>query len=237
MKLTEKLKEEILKHGKQESPKECCGLVAIVKGRKRYFPCKNIAEGPEEHFIIDPDDYIKVEDKGEIIAVVHSHPLVSPKPSGADLVACEKSGVPWIIFNPDNETWEYCEPEGFELPFVGREFSHGIVDCYTLWKDFYERELGIKMGEYFRRDDWWHRGENLYLDNFKKEGMYEVDPEDIQYGDVILMQIESPVPNHAAVYLDNSIILHHVHGRLSSRDVYGGYYKKNTAKVIRHESR
>ncbi len=237
MKLTEGLKDKILQHAKNESPKECCGLIAIIKGRKRYFPCKNIAEGPEEHFIIDPDDYIKTEDKGEIIAVVHSHPSYSPKPSEADLVACEKSELPWFIVNPDNNEWDQCEPKGYELPFVGREFSHGIVDCYTLWKDFYERELGIKMGDYFRRDDWWNRGENLYLDNFKKEGMYEISQDEIQYGDIILMHIESPVPNHAAIYIGDSIILHHVHGRLSSRDVYGGYYKKNTAKVIRHESR
>ena len=237
MKLTDKIKEVIIKHGREESPKECCGLLAVVKGRRRYFPCKNIAQGPEEHFIIDPDDYMFVEDKGEIIAVVHSHPLHSPEPSEADLVACEKSGLPWFIFTPEDERWAYCEPTGFELPYVGREFSHGIVDCYTLWKDFYAREFEIEMTEYFRRDDWWHRGENLYLDNYKKEGMREVTGEELQYGDVILMHIESPVPNHAAIYVGDSIILHHVHGRLSSRDVYGGYYMKNTAKVIRHESR
>jgi hypothetical protein len=28
-----------------------------------------------------------------------------------------------------------------------------------------------------------------------------------------------------------------VQGRLSSRDVYGGYYVKSTAMVLRHESR
>jgi len=237
MNLTKELKDQIIEHGREEVPKECCGLIAVVKGRRRYFPCKNIAEGPEEHFIIDPNDYIRTEDKGEIIAVVHSHPSYSPKPSEADLVACESSELPWFIFNPENKEWDYCEPKGFELKYVGREFSHGIVDCYTLWKDFYERELGIKMNEYFRRDDWWSRGENLYLDNYKREGMREISQDEIEYGDIILMHICSDVPNHAAIYIGDSIILHHVQGRLSSRDVYGGYYKKNTAKVIRHESR
>ncbi|WP_043946890.1 NlpC/P60 family protein, partial [Ralstonia solanacearum] len=41
-------------------------------------------------------------------------------------------------------------------------------------------------------------------------------------GDVILMQVRAPVPNHAAVYLGGVQMLHHLHGRLSSRDVYGG---------------
>ena len=69
--------------------------------------------------------------------------------------------------------------------------------------------------------------------------MREVKIEDIQYGDILLMNIESPVPNHAAIYLGENIILHHVTNRLSSRDVYkwGGYYHKMTAMVLRHESR
>ena len=51
------------------------------------------------------------------------------------------------------------------------------------------------------------------------------------------MKLDSVVPNHAAIYLDDMIILHHVQGRLSSRDVYGGYYQKVTELCLRHESR
>jgi cell wall-associated NlpC family hydrolase len=61
--------------------------------------------------------------------------------------------------------------------------------------------------------------------------------EELQYGDAILMQLASPLPNHAAVYLGDQLILHHLQGRLSSRDLYGGYYLKSTARVLRHESR
>ena len=63
----------IMTHAKEDSPKECCGLVAVVKGKRRYFPCKNLADTPDEHFVLDPADYAAVEDKGEIVAVVHSH--------------------------------------------------------------------------------------------------------------------------------------------------------------------
>ena len=65
----------------------------------------------------------------------------------------------------------------------------------------------------------------------------EIPFEDMQYGSVLLMHLESDVPNHAAIYINDQLILHHVQGRLSSRDVYGGYYQKTTAKVLRHESR
>ena len=237
MNINKKVKEEALAHAKEDSPRESVGLVHIVKGRQRYFPCNNLAETPDEHFVLDPNDYIKCEEKGQITAVIHSHPITNHHPSPADLVACEKSGLPWFVVNPDTENWGYCEPNGYELPFVGRPFFHGGIDCYTLWQDFYKKELGIKMGDYHRRDKWWEKGENMYLDNFKKEGMREVEMDSIKYGDILLLKLDSIVPNHAAIYLDDMIILHHVQGRLSSRDVYGGYYQKVTELCLRHESR
>ncbi len=237
MSLSEKTKAEALAHAKEEYPRECCGLVAVVKGRTHYFPCRNLADTPDEHFVLDPDQYSEIEDKGEIISIIHSHPKTNHSPSQADLVACEKSGVPWFVVNPQTELWGSAVPTGFKLPYVGREFSHGLVDCYTLVRDWYKGEFGVELNDYHRRDKWWDKGENMYLDNFKKEGFKAIPPEDVGYGDLFLMHLESTVPNHAAIYIGDMTILHHVQGRLSSRDVYGGYYQKNTARVLRHESR
>ena len=238
MRLPAAMKAEILQHAKDEYPKECCGLVAVVKGRRRYFPCQNIAETPDEHFVLSGWD--EVEDKGEIVAIVHSHPKTNPAPSPADRVACEKSELPWFIVNPNTEVWGYCEPEGFELPYVGREFVHGVVDCYTLVRDWYAREYGIQLRDYQRRDQWWDHGENLYVENFSREGFHKIPVEQVQPGDLILMNLVSPVPNHAAIYLGDCRVLHHVQGRLSSRDVYTlgtSYYAKSTACALRHEGR
>jgi proteasome lid subunit RPN8/RPN11 len=238
MKLTATMQAEILQQAKDEFPRESCGLVAVVKGRRRYFPCRNIAKTPDEHFVLD--GWNEVEDKGEVVAIVHSHPKTNPAPSPADRVACEKSGLPWFIVNPNTEGWGYCEPDGFELPYVGREFVHGIVDCYSLCRDWYGREWGLELRDYDRRDQWWDHGENLYLENFQKEGFHKIPVEELQRGDALLMQLVSPVPNHAAIYLGDSQILHHVQGRLSSRDVYtlgSSYYGKSTACALRHESR
>ena len=237
MTLPSSITSQIMAQAKEESPRECCGLVAVVKGKRRYFPCKNLADTPDEHFVLDPADYVAVEDKGEIVAVIHSHPTTNHTPSPADRVACEQSGLPWHIVNPNTEKWGYCEPEGFELPYVGREFSHGVVDCYSLCRDWYRRELGLQLRDYPRRDQWWQHGENLYLDNFEKEGFRPIPIAELKRGDALLMQLGSPVPNHAAIYLGDQQVLHHVQGRLSSRDVYGGDYLKNTACALRHESR
>ena len=237
MKLSESLQAEILAYAQACDPKEMCGLIHVVKGRKRFYACNNIAATPDEHFVMDPANYAAAEDLGEIVAVVHSHPTTRPVPSVADQISCNNTGLPWVIVNPKTEEWGGCEPTAFELPYVGREFAFGVVDCYSLCRDWYKREMGLELDDFPRRDRFWERGENLYLNGYSSQGFRRIPFEDLAYGDAILMQLGSELPNHAAIYLGDQQILHHVQGRLSSRDVYGGYYVKNTAMVLRHESR
>jgi proteasome lid subunit RPN8/RPN11 len=237
MKLGTTLQTEILAYAQACDPKEMCGVIHVVKGRKRFYACSNIAATPDEHFVMDPADYAAAEDLGEIVAVVHSHPTTRPVPSAADQISCNNTGLPWVIVNPKTEEWGQCEPKDFELPYVGREFAFGVVDCYSLCRDWYKHEMGLELDDFPRRDRFWERGENLYLNSYSSQGFRRIPFEDLAYGDAILMQLGSELPNHAAIYLGDQQILHHVQGRLSSRDVYGGYYVKSTAMVLRHESR
>lgn len=237
MNLSDRLKAEILDHAKKEDPRECCGLIVVVKGRRRYIPCRNAAATPDEHFVIETKDYEAAEDQGDVIAIVHSHPASRPEPSQADRVGCNASGLPWIIVNPKIEAWGICKPDDYELPYVGREFVFGIVDCYSLVRDWYDRELGIKLDNFERRDRFWERGENLYLDNYASQGFRKIPFDELTHGDSLLMHLGSSLPNHAAIYIGDQQILHHVQGRLSSRDLLGGYYVKCSACALRHESR
>ena len=75
MNLSDDLKSDILLHAKDELPNESCGLIIVRKGRKKYRRCKNVSEVPKQTFVLAINDYVKAEEEGEIIAVVHSHPF------------------------------------------------------------------------------------------------------------------------------------------------------------------
>lgn len=99
------------------------------------------------------------------------------------------------------------------------------------------REWGLELPNPDRPDDWWNDGHSdLYTDNYRAAGFEPVGG-DMQRGDLILMQIRSKnqVPNHAAVYLGDGLILHHLYGRLSSRDVWGGYWRECHRMTLRHK--
>lgn len=229
-------------HAIEQYPRESCGLVVIHKGRELYLPCRNVAKSKDENFVLEPEDYAKAEEIGEIVAVVHSHPNAPARPSEADLVMCESTGLPWHIVHVSRSeagnlhaTDIYTfQPTGYVAPLVGRSFSHGVLDCYQLIKDYYARELLIELPDFYRRDNWWNEGQNLYMQNFEAAGFVPATGA-IRKHDVVIMQVRSPVPNHAGVYIGDGRILHHQMSRLSSRDVYSGYFQEVTRIVVRHK--
>lgn len=133
-------KEEALAHAKDQDPKESCGLLLNIRGKERYYPCRNLSMTDHQCFIIDPEDYVKADNTGEITAVVHSHPITPPTPSQADKISCEQGNLPWHIVNPKTEQWGYYEPCGYKPPLLGRPWVWGVTDCWSLVRDWYKEE-------------------------------------------------------------------------------------------------
>lgn len=182
--------------------------------------------------MLDPRDYADAEDAGTITHIVHSHPTTNPAPSQADLLGIERTGLPWIIVNPITEQYTVTEPSGYKAPLVGRPFVHGVTDCWSLIRDYYA-ELGIALPDFERDAEWWRKGGNLYEEHIEGLGFVRVE-DGLQLHDLVLMQLASPVINHGGVYSADNVILHHVSGKLSSRDVYGGHLRKITRWILRH---
>lgn len=247
--MNEKTLQEAIDHAIRDYPRESCGLVTIVKGRELYMPCENVASDPLNDFEISGRRYAEVETMGAIMAIVHSHPNSGPRPSQADLVQCEEWGMPWYIIGVNTVNGERAceierfEPSGYEAPLTGRQWHHGVLDCYSLCRDWYKRERGIELPNMHREDDWWDKGQNLYEEHFREFGFEvvarkegpRIDMADLQPGDALLMQVQAPVINHAAIYLGDERILHHRMDRLSSNDPFSGYYQECTRLIVRYK--
>ena len=153
--MRKKTLQAIRDHGVAAYPLECCGLVLKAGRREWYQPCRNTAASAE-HFVMSAEDYAAAEESGDIVAVVHSHPDAPAAPSEADRVACEASGLPWYIVavekseNGDVVAGEIrgFAPEGYRAPLLGRQFAHGVLDCYTLVRDWYARERDIVLPDF-----------------------------------------------------------------------------------------
>ncbi|MFC0179024.1 C40 family peptidase [Thorsellia kenyensis] len=227
------VEQSIWQHVKAEYPKEACGVIA-VKGRvQKYFPCRNLAQSPTEQFILSPEDYASAEDWGEIIAIVHSHPDATTQPSELDKSMCDATNLTWHIFSWPEGDIGTIQPRGI-LPLIGRQFVLGHSDCYGLIMDYFKLEHGIEIPDYRVDYRWWESGENRYEDNFAEAGFVEIDSP--QVGDVIIMQVQADVANHAGILLENGMLLHHLYGQLSQRVPYGGYYRDRTIRIVRHKS-
>jgi proteasome lid subunit RPN8/RPN11 len=228
-----------VEHALAEAPREACGLVVVIKGRERYWPCQNLAPTADDFFLLDPADYADAEDAGEVVAVFHSHPKTPATPSDADRLGCTKSGLRWYIVNPGTLAWCEIAPSDYKAPLIGRQWVWSISDCWTLVRDWYKETWDLDLPDWERPLDIDGFTANPMFDGcWKEAGFVEVPLETMQVGDAILMSLDgSSGLNHVAVYVGEQQILHHIRGRLSSRDIYGGYYQKQTGRVLRHSSR
>lgn len=238
MHIPNNLKSAILTHANATAPQECCGLVVLnASGEMHYVPCDNIALDPIAHFEIAPEDFIQAEGLGEIVAVVHSHPDSEaeqglPYLSTADRECQVRLNLPfWLVCGGKVQIFRPI------LPLLGRVFHNQTQDCRILCLDAYMLAgLDIDQSALRYEFHWFEQGENLYEQYLLKADFEKLPPEaEIQLGDVILLQIASPVPNHAGIYLGNQMMLHHSLNRLSARVPFDGAWLNQTHSIWRYK--
>lgn len=212
-------------------PNESCGL--LLDGGD-YLPCPNAAPDPRTAFVIPWDMYLTHD--GRIAGVVHSHPDGPEHPSRRDMEGQLATALPWILVATDGTAVSppIVWGDGDVPPLIGRTFRHGVTDCYSLIRGWFQVERGVALPEFPRDEAWWEKGGDLYRQGFRAAGFRVVDAESAAAGDVVLMQIRSPVPNHAGVLLDNGLLLHHLTGRLSRREP-AGPWRRMVTHYLRHQ--
>ncbi|KMQ79330.1 hypothetical protein ACS33_04280 [Edwardsiella ictaluri] len=136
--------DEILEHASQCAPMESCGYVVRMDQGTVYLPFENRSIEPTQYFRMAPEDFLAAQAEGEVIAMVHSHPGGLPYLSEGDRTLQMASALPWwLICDGDIHRFR-CVPR-----LLGRKFEHGILDCYTLFRDAYEL-AGLTLPDFHR---------------------------------------------------------------------------------------
>jgi proteasome lid subunit RPN8/RPN11 len=121
LRIPPQLLEEMVAHAREESPRECCGLIATRDGEAvAAHRVRNVAINPKSAFYMDPkEQYLAmqaIEDADlELGAIYHSHPRSEPVPSETDInLARPWPGVRWTIVGlqggePEVRTWRIVD--------------------------------------------------------------------------------------------------------------------------------
>jgi len=231
----------IVAHARAEYPNESCGLLF---DNGFYLPCFNYAADPLNDFEISSGTYSQalLDTSRKITAVVHSHPGLQRHPSASDTRGQIGTAVPWVIVPLDAENVLPFTQWGDQLPMapiLGRQFLHGVQDCYSLIRDVYalgRHELAkqeidwplppIDLPQFPRDDGWWigtkdKPGENLYVNNSLKTGFIQIANTEARPGDMFYIKIKSEQANHGGLLIGGGLILHHLPTRLSRREPSG----------------
>lgn len=90
LKLPREFIDEMIAHGREEAPNECCGIIAGQDGRAvKLFRAKN-AEASPYRYNVDSQDLFRIyrecdENGWEFLAIYHSHTASEAYPSATDL--------------------------------------------------------------------------------------------------------------------------------------------------------
>ncbi len=227
--------EEIEKHFESCYPKEGCGVLVAIKGRKEWVPCDNVSED-ENSFVIDSKQYIAASRRGDIVGIVHSHPDGSSDASETDTKYCNAMGIPYYIFSYPDMDLNVVQPERAEKSLYGRDYEFGVNDCFEAMRDYLSSQnINIPSRAAFE-DDWWHKKLDYFTDEIIENYGYAPVEGNMKPNDVIIFKINASVGNHCGVYLGDDVFFHHAENRISCRENLYPFWKQHISGVYRHEA-
>ena len=115
---------------------------------------------------------------------------------------------------------------------IGRQWEYGKFDCFTLIRDWFGLQ-GVQLPDFERPADL-ETCESIFLRQALAIGFKQVDYSKRRPGDVLIMNLGTAAPMHAAVLLPNERILHQRQDSLSAVEPFGRYYVSRVAAVFRY---
>ena len=235
--LTKKIFNQIKNHSLKDNPKECCGLLVDNNKNLEIFKCKNIALDQENNFSINPEDYLKASLSGKIIAFYHSH-CSEKNPNSFSILDKLNSihhKLPIILYYIPTNEFKIFNSSKLDCEYIGRPFEFNVSDCFTLVRNFYEKEYNILLPDILRNDKWEKEDQNRIINNIEKYGFSLIKDDALEFGDIILIYNTKRIaPSHFMIYLNNNQVLHHRFQGYSTIEHFGEEYRKQTYGVARY---
>jgi proteasome lid subunit RPN8/RPN11 len=107
---------DIIAAARTSFPRECCGLLEGIAHDDGWrltavHESRNIAEQPEQHFLIEPQMHIDLlrrlrGTERTVIGCFHSHPRGRAEPSSTDLLSAVEQDFLWLIAAGEGEGFE-----------------------------------------------------------------------------------------------------------------------------------
>lgn len=229
--LTIKLKQEIRDYCSQFIGEEVGGVIVDNNNEVYFLSCGNLSYDKENHYILSYLDYLKAEEYGKIIGIVHSQK--NEGPSLLDSVSAFNFNLYSIIYCWDSDKFFIVNPKLKD--YLNRDFKIGKNDCFTLVKDYYNHELNIKINNYDRNQNWHVNIPNLISKNFINEGFVEISKENKKLHDVLLFGKDLENLYHMGVYLKDNVFVHHPRDAKSVIEDLG-HWNSKLILVVRHKN-
>jgi len=233
----------IKQHALEDAPNECCG---VIDSDGNVIKCKNTSPFPEEAFQIN---FSEVENLNKVHSFYHSHP-VSLEFSMTDKYYAHKRNIPCVVYSVDKDDFEIYVPNVFfELPLLGREFITNEVDCITLVRDYYGRNLNISIpdvihqirqiepNEWPKREEFWgynRRSNREFVKIFEARGFKEV-PTPKKHDIILSDNGVVKALSHCAIYINDSEVMHHPYPSDSTTETLNSFSRNSKIVYMRHK--
>ena len=228
------IKRQIISLCEANPVEESCGFIVLGQTGAELVTCTNVAPNPREDFKISPSEYVAATYRGQLLAVYHSHPVAAGF-SPHDLQYAQEVALPQYLYSIPDKSWSEYIPPTYKPPLEGRRFVFGMADCYSLVRDYFRYNFNVYLNDYDRDESFHTVPSHDIMDLYVKEGGYKaVNIAQIKKHDVLVFTVANVLPQHFAIFVGNSRILHHTYRGLSRTDLFNGGWHNRLKAVLRH---
>ena len=243
--LNDIIRQDIKTHSLEFPSSEVCGFVIFSSNCLQVFRCRNLCKN-EHRFAIDPFDFVKASELGEIRAVYHSQ-VSNPEFSSFDIINSNGHNLTYILYCLEKDSFKIYYPNSSENKYAKRKFEIGKNDCFSIVRDYYINEFGIEIYNYERGKNWYKENPGVFLEKYEHEGFIKLidgpinenNISKLKKGDLLLLKSEkSEHPNHLGIYLGNDTVLHHTYitkNKESGVDIFDKDLRDKVNIALRHK--